>query len=136
MCGLKNCEFSLFVSVCVGPWGWGAALAFPLPEKSAGRGEDPSQVDFRSALRPRLSAQPFGSAPPVSSPEQLPGSKERSSRSPGARGLTGATSLLAEHRAAIHVWAVFWGLLGRWRTRRPADEEAAGGTRLPGPETD
>lgn len=27
------------------------------------------------------------------------------------------------------------GLLGRWRTRWPADEEAAGGARLPGPKT-
>lgn len=56
-----------------------------------------------------------------------------------------ATLLLAtpvgSHVSAAVALSCYWrlgairGLLGRWRTRWPADEETAGGARLPGPET-
>lgn len=45
------------------------------------------------------------------------------------------------HVSAALALSCYWhlgairGLLGRWRTRWPADEKAAGGARLLGPET-
>lgn len=163
-CRLNNCEvFTLgLVSACVGRGGggatgssallgekgWARCFVLPCPARPGQPLLTPLCTPISSpALWPRLCP---ASAPPLPRPSPLvpprPGAARAASRKQGA----GRAAPWRAGPAGSHVfagggltWRGDWrpgravrGLPGRWRTRWPPDEEAAGGARLPGPETD